>query len=122
MTLGSFLREKRLALAEVQEGFGLRQLARRLDISPGSLSRLETDRAPRPVSAETLAILFEILELDRFEGFAIANEIDPVLMEVVKRPTRALATLLLEGRDCTDDDWRAALDVVRARRAEGASR
>lgn len=121
---GAFLRTKREALVE-REGaaFGLRRIAETLGVSAGLVSRLET-RGSMQFSPTTLARLFGLLGLDRWEGFARAGVADPELVELVKAPSRALAAFLREGSTAPEEDVVAAFMYMQGRRksqTEGAT-
>jgi transcriptional regulator with XRE-family HTH domain len=112
-TLGAVVRQAREKLG------GLRQVAEKLEVSAGALSRLENDH-PCPFGPDTLVRILEHLGVDRWEGLRLAGVTDPVLAELVQRPSRVLAELLRFGKDATDEEWAAALTTVKRLRARRA--
>lgn len=85
MTLGAFIRDARVA-----KGLKLRELARRLDVTPSYVSDIENDR--RVPSEEVLAKIAAELDLDYSNLVARAGRL-PADAERYMRQTPAATTL-----------------------------
>lgn len=67
--LGKLIREKRLELE-----LGVRELGRRIELSPSMIVRIEYDDPPPKVSLEKLVLLSDALELDSDEVILLAGK------------------------------------------------
>ncbi len=113
--LADMVRRKRLALSLTGPGFSLRNTARKVGVTTPVLSRLELHGKVQ-VSPATLAKLFDVLGLDRWQGFRVAGVADPDLAEMVRTPSRPLAALLRAGANLSDEEWHDVLCHVMDRR------
>ena len=104
---GAFTRRERQA-----KQIGLRQMAKMIGVSPTYLSKIERDELPPPAEDKVLAIA-RIIECDPDRLLAVANRVASDLLEILKRHSSELPTLLRE----IDDMWPAIrgelCDIVR---------
>lgn len=83
-SFGEILRDFR-----VKAGFGLRELARRVNISPGYLSDVENGRVPPPSEAVILEIA-SALNVEKSALLVSAKKVDPELLAyVAEKPLTA---------------------------------
>lgn len=82
-TLGTFLRNRRTE-KQLQEGniFSLRQLARRIQVEPSYLSKIERGLEPRPSEATVRAIASELGEAPDLL-LAMAGKVSRDLQEII---------------------------------------
>jgi transcriptional regulator with XRE-family HTH domain len=78
-------------------GFGLRQFAESLGISPTYLSKVERDVFPPPAEDKVIAIA-QALGQDRDELLALAGRVASDLPEIIRQQPRAMATFLRTAR------------------------
>lgn len=92
-TFGQFLTERRLAAK-----FGLRELAKKANITPSYLSDIENDR--RTPSEDVLRVLANVLQTDPGELISRAGRVGEVVSEYVKEEPTAgvLFRKVAEGR------------------------
>ena len=106
-TFGDLLRACRL-----EAGMGLRELARRLDISAGYLSDVELNHVPPP-SEEVIVSIAGMLSVDRSRLLNAARKVDPELADyVVNRPRAADFLRMAKDRDFSDEDWKRLSQLV----------
>ncbi len=107
--LATLLRERRLAL-HARRGLSLRQLAERLQVTPGYVSHVETAKARSAPSEELLVRWADELGLDPDVVLAVAGKVSGDLRAaIVKRP-QIFGELIRELKDLPDQ---AVLRVVR---------
>lgn len=87
-TFGSMIRQRR-----VERDIGLRELSRRVGISPAYLSKVETDQFPPPSEGKLVAIANE-LRLDPDAVLAQAGRIPADVIEAIKRHPIEMARLV----------------------------
>lgn len=85
ITFGMYLKQQRL-----QQGYGLREFARLLDMHPSNLSNLERDKLPPPHQKASLDIIAEALGFDEHDPRR-ATLFD---LAVAERPDRLPADLV----------------------------
>jgi transcriptional regulator with XRE-family HTH domain len=92
-SFGQFLQDRRVAA-----GMGLRELARKADITPSYLSDIENDR--RVPSEEVLRTLARLLDLDPIELITRAGRLGEVVEGYIKEEPAAgvLFRKVAEGR------------------------
>jgi transcriptional regulator with XRE-family HTH domain len=107
---GPFIRERREALAAGnRREFSLRQVARRLEVEPSYLSKVERGEQPPP-SEEKIIGLAHILGEDADVLLAMAGKVSSDLQEAIRRRPQLFAQLIRELRDMPDH---AVLRIVR---------
>ena len=79
-TLGQFIRRRR-----VEKNFGLREMARQVDISPAYLSRVETDEEQTPPGEETLKAIAKALDEDLDNLMHLAGRVPADVGEMIKK-------------------------------------
>lgn len=113
-SFGEFIRTRRESLNEEamarREGpqYTLRAVARRLDIEPSHLSKVEMGKTPP--SDQLIQNLAAILGADVDVMMALAGKVSPDLHAIIVKRPLLFASLLRELRDAPDD---AILRVVR---------
>jgi transcriptional regulator with XRE-family HTH domain len=113
---GEFLRHRRLAKAEGDRAFSLRQLAERVGIEPSYLSKIERGEQPPP-GEETICRLADELEEDRDALLAMAGKVSGDLQAIIRQRPALVAELLRAirhaparrvaeiARQVRDGDW-----------------
>jgi transcriptional regulator with XRE-family HTH domain len=76
-TFGTLVRQLRS-----QKGYSLRELARRIDVSPNSLSKMELGHFPPP-GEHKIVLMAEILERNADELLALAGKVSSDLIEII---------------------------------------
>jgi transcriptional regulator with XRE-family HTH domain len=95
---GAFIRRQREA-----KGFGLREMAKKIDVSPTYLSKIERDEFPPPAEDRVKAIA-KIIECDPDDLLARAGRVSSDISDIIKRQPVELAALLRTTRGLTADD------------------
>ena len=121
MTFGSFLRKKRL---ESDPYISLRELARRLDLSPVHMSNVETDREAAPKN-EVLINIARILKLDKQEQdlmydlaaksktyTAVPGDLPDY---ITAHEYAKIALRVAKDVDATDDEWIEFIEKLKKR-------
>ena len=117
-TFGSYVREKRMA-----RGLSLRALAAKLEVSPGYMSNIETDRKPAPTQ-EYLEKLAQELHLNvderrylldlaaKSKEQCVSADLPEYIMErdIVRAALRTAKEV-----DATDEEWQAFIDRLTQR-------
>ena len=85
---GEFIRREREA-----SGFGLREMATRIRVSPTYLSKIERDEFPPPTEDRVKQIA-EVLGLDSDQLLALAGRVSTDLTEIIRREPHAIGKLL----------------------------
>ena len=106
---GTYIRERREALAASDRRYSLRQVAARLGVQPSYLSKVERGEVGPP-SEETTRRLAEDLGEDPDVVLALAGKVSADLREVILKRPRLFADLLRQLKDAPDH---AVLRVVR---------
>lgn len=88
---GALLRRLRL-----RAGFGLREFAQKVDLSPTYISRVETGKIPPPTERR-LKIMARLLDIPPDVLYASAGKVDPDV-EVYVRRVRSLPAFLRAAR------------------------
>ena len=99
-TFGKILRRYRL-----QSGNGLRELARRIDKSPGYLSDVEQDNVPPP-SEEVIVNMAAALNVDKNQLLQAAHKMDPELSDyIAEEPLAADFLRMAKEKKFKGTDW-----------------
>jgi transcriptional regulator with XRE-family HTH domain len=94
---GEFVRRERVA-----KEIGLREMAKKIGVSPTYLSKIERDEFAPPAEDKVRKIA-EILGCDTDELLARAGRVSSDLSEIIKRHPRELAALLRTTKGLTAD-------------------
>jgi transcriptional regulator with XRE-family HTH domain len=115
-TFGDYVRELREGRRSADASFSLRQLAARVGVEPGYLSRIERNEVPPP-SEKVVRALAAALGEDSDALLAMAGKVSSDLQAIILKRPRAFAELLrqLKGapekailrvvREVRDGDW-----------------
>ena len=106
---GTYIRERREALAAADRRYSLRQVAVRLGVQPSYLSKVERGEVG-PLAEETTRRLAEDLGEDPDVLLALDGKVSADLREVILKRPRLFADLLRQLKDAPDH---AVLRVVR---------
>jgi transcriptional regulator with XRE-family HTH domain len=85
---GAFVRRERVA-----REIGLREMAKKIDVSPTYLSKIERDELPPPAEDKVKAIA-KIIECDADDLLARAGRVSSDISDIIKRHPVELAALL----------------------------
>lgn len=91
-TFGSILRERRL-----ESGYGLREFAGLVGISPSYLSQIEKDQVDPPAN-EHISVVAELLDVDANELFHHAGRLTDELKDLVTSQPDQIKELILATR------------------------
>jgi HTH-type transcriptional regulator, competence development regulator len=83
--------------------FGLREMAKKIGVSPTYLSKVERDEFPPPAEDKVCKIA-EIFEIDVDELLALAGKVSTDLSDIIKERPVELAALLRTTKGMTSDD------------------
>jgi DNA-binding Xre family transcriptional regulator len=95
---GVFIRREREA-----KKIGLREMAKKIDVSPTYLSKIERDEFPPPAEDRVKAIA-KILECDPDDLLARAGRVSTDISDIIKRHPVELAALLRTIKGLSADD------------------
>jgi ribosome-binding protein aMBF1 (putative translation factor) len=95
---GEFVRRERAAME-----IGLREMARKIGVSPTYLSKVERDEFPPPAEDKVKAIA-EIIGCDVDQLLARAGKVASDLSDIIKRRPVELAELLRTTKGLTAED------------------
>lgn len=109
MEFGPYVRQAREALRAGDRRYSVRQVARRLEIEPAYLSKIERGEQPPPGEAK-IRLLAEDLSMDVDVLLAMAGKVSADLREAICRRPQLFATLIRNLKDLPDH---AILRVVR---------
>ncbi len=96
---GAFIRRKREAL---DPKVGLREMAKKIGVSPTYLSKVERDEFPPPAEDKVIAIA-ESLDLDVDVLLARAGKVSSDLTQIIREHPRAMAHLIRGTRGMSED-------------------
>jgi transcriptional regulator with XRE-family HTH domain len=108
-SFGSYIREKREALAAEDKSKSLRQVAITIGVEPAFLSKVERDIVSPPSEGKVIA-LAEVLNEDPDLLLAMAGKVSSDLLAIVKARPQLIGELLRELKEQPDH---AVLSVVR---------
>ena len=109
---GAFVRQERKG-----REIGLREMAKKIGVSPTYLSKVERDEVPPPAEDKVRKIA-EIFGIDVDELLALAGKISSDLSEIIREHPRELAALLRTTRGMTVDDVARLVREVDKTKAE----
>ena len=95
---GAFVRREREA-----RDIGLREMAKKIAVSPTYLSKIERDEFPPPAEDKVRAIA-EIIECDVDDLLARAGRVSSDISDIIKRRPVELADLLRTTKGLTAED------------------
>lgn len=95
---GAFIRQKRKS-----REIGLREMAKRIGVSPTYLSKIERDEFPPPAEDRVRAIA-EIIECDPDDLLARAGRVSSDITDIIKRQPIQLAALLRTAKGLSAED------------------
>jgi len=95
---GAYVRRNREA-----KKIGLREMAKKIGVSPTYLSKVERDEFPPPAEDKVRKIA-EIFQIDVDELLALAGKVSTDLSEIIRENPRELAALLRTAKGMTKDD------------------
>ena len=101
VTFGDYVRSVRERRRHDDPAFSVRQVARRIDVEPAYLSKVERGQTPPP-SERTIRRLAAELEEDADVLLAMAGKVSRDLQEIVRRRPRLFADLLRQLRNAPD--------------------
>ena len=110
MTLfGSYLRESRERLRQIDRSYSLRQVAKRIGVEPAYLSKIERGDVAPPSEVTTVKLAQELGE-DPDVLLAMARKVSSDLQEIIRKRPQLFAELI---RQCKEAPDHAVLKVVR---------
>ena len=86
----------------------LREFARKVELSPAYLSRIENEKEPPP-SERVIEKLAEALGADKYELFSYAGKVPIEFYDAFERNPKGMASFLRTVRDVglrTDSEWK----------------
>ena len=98
---GEYVRSVRERLRRDDPAYSVRQVARRIDVEPAYLSKIERGQTPPP-SERAIRRLAAELEEDPDVLLAMAGKVSRDLQEIVRRRPRLFAALLRQLREAPD--------------------
>jgi len=108
MSFGTYIRQQRALLAEQDGSYSLRQVAGRVGIQPGYLSKIEREEQSAPGEETIKAIAHELGE-DSDVLLAMAGKVSSDLQEIIRRRPALFASLIRQLKTLPDN---AVLKVV----------
>jgi transcriptional regulator with XRE-family HTH domain len=97
-SFGALVRRER----EAKE-IGLREMAKKIDVSPTYLSKIERDEFPPPAEDKVRKIA-EIIGQDADELLALAGRVASDLADIIRQRPREMADFLRAAKGLTADD------------------
>ncbi len=82
---------------------GLREMAKKIGVSPTYMSKVERDEFPPPAEDKVRKIA-EIFDIDVDELLALAGKVSSDLSDIIREHPRELAALLRTTKGMTADD------------------
>ena len=107
---GAFIRRQR----EAKE-LGLREMAKKIGVSPTYLSKIERDEFPPPAEERVRAIA-EIFECDLDDLLARAGRVSSDITDIIKREPVQLAALLRTAKGLSAEDIARLTQAAQQRR------
>jgi transcriptional regulator with XRE-family HTH domain len=97
-TLGEYIRKLRNA-----KNIGVREMGRSLDVSGVHISSIEKDKnTPSPELLRKMAI---VLGVDVDKLLSKANQVDPEVINVIKKSSTVVPSFLRSAKDLTKEQW-----------------
>ena len=111
MMFGRLVRRERMA-----RGIGLREMAKKVEVSPTYLSQIERGEF-KPPTEDKVRKIAEIIGQDPDELLALAGRVASDLTEIIRRRPREMADFLRAAKGLTADDIaRFALQAQKTKR------
>jgi len=98
-SFGALVRRERLA-----KDIGLREMAKKIGISPTYLSQIERDEFDPPAE-EKVRKIAEILAQDPDELLALGGRVASDLTDIIRQRPREMADFLRAAKGLTAEDW-----------------
>ena len=95
------MRTRREELRESDPAFSIRRVAKRIDVQPSYLSKVERDEVSPP-SEETTRKLAHELDVDSDLLLAMAGKVSSDLQDVIRRRPQLFAELIRELKEMPD--------------------
>ncbi len=95
---GAYVRRER-----EDRGFGLREMAKKVGVSPTYMSKVERDEF-KPPAEDKIRKIADILGIDVDELLALAEKVSSDLSEIIREHPRELAKFLRTSKGLTADD------------------
>jgi transcriptional regulator with XRE-family HTH domain len=109
-SFGALVRREREA-----KGIGLREMAKKIDVSPTYLSKVERDEFP-PMAEDKVRKIAEIIGRDVDELLALAGRVASDLTDIIRQRPREMADFLRAAKNLTADDLaRLARQALKAK-------
>ena len=97
-TLGEYIRKLRNT-----KNIGVREMGRALDVSGVHISSIEKDKnTPSPELLRKMAI---VLGVDVDKLLSRANQVDPEVINVIKKSSTVVPSFLRSAKDLTKEQW-----------------
>jgi len=97
-TLGEYIRKLRNA-----KNIGVREMGRLLEVSGVHISSIEKDKnTPSPELLRKMAI---VLGVDVDKLLSKANQVDPEIINVIKKSSTVVPSFLRSANDLTKEQW-----------------
>jgi len=97
-TLGEYIRKLRNA-----KNIGVREMGRLLDVSGVHISSIEKDKnTPSPELLRKMAV---VLSVDVDKLLSKANQVDPEVINVIKKSSTVVPSFLRSAKDLTKEQW-----------------
>jgi transcriptional regulator with XRE-family HTH domain len=106
---GTYINTVRRSLQEHDRRYSLRQVAKRIGVEPGYLSKIERGQVAPPSEAATVRLAKELDE-DPDVLLALGGKVSSDLQEAIRRRPQLFAQLIRELRNAPDH---AVLRIVR---------
>ena len=106
---GEFVGTARRRLREADRRYSLRQVAKRIGVEPGYLSKIERGQVAPPSEAATVRLAKE-LDQDPDVLLALGGKVSSDLQDVIRKRPRLFAELIRELKQAPDH---AILHIVR---------
>lgn len=103
-----------------ERGLGLREMAKKIGVSPTYLSKVERDEFGPPAEDKVRRIA-EILNQDPDELLALAGRVSSDLSAIIRDQPREMATLLRTAKGMTVEDLQRLAQQVERRRSSSTS-
>ena len=97
-TLGEYIRNLR-----IKKDMGVRELGRAVDVSGVHISSIEKNKAtPSPELLRKIAVILNT-DVDKLQ--AMANQVDPEVIDVIKKSPSAVPSFLRTAKGLTKAQW-----------------
>ena len=106
---GTFVHTARRSLQEGDRRYSLRQVAKRIGVEPGYLSKIERGQVAPPSEAATVRLARELNE-DPDVLLALGGKVSTDLQDIIRKRPRLFAELIRELKQAPDH---AILHIVR---------